>query len=173
MNTLKKLKKLKKSKGFTLLELIVVVSIIAILVVIGVPQMNDLIERNRVKTAANSMNSGIQIARSEAIKRNGTVTFELSNSQWQVMAGNELITLSHNEISDNVTQNTLPNGATSLTFNNMGMLSIGADGLANITRITLEGEKTGYRLWINVTNSGGSRVCNPDDTGNTSSIVGC
>lgn len=162
-----------KQVGFSLLELMITISIVVILTVIATPSLTEIIEKNKIKTAANSMNNGIQVARSEAIKRNTSVKFNLANSQWNVTSGDEIIALSQAEIGSTVEQATLPTGANSLTFNNVGMLSLDPDGLANITRIILSSPKTEYKLWVTLSNSGASRVCNPDEETLNTSIIGC
>lgn len=162
-----------KQVGFTLLELMITISIVVISTIVATPALTELIEKNKIRTAANSMNNGIQVARSEAIKRNSSVNFNLANSQWNVTSGDEIIALSQAEISGTIEQETLPNGANSLTFNNVGMLSLDPDGLANINRIILSSPKTEYKLWVTISNSGGSRVCDPNEKTLNTSIIGC
>ncbi len=60
-------------KGFTLIELMITVVIVAILLTVGIPGFQELINSNRLTTAANSFLTSINLARSEAIKRNSRV----------------------------------------------------------------------------------------------------
>jgi type IV fimbrial biogenesis protein FimT len=62
-----------KSKGFTLIELMVTLAIAAIVITIGVPSFRQTINSNRLITVANSFIASINLARSEAIKRNSRV----------------------------------------------------------------------------------------------------
>jgi len=62
-----------KSAGFTLLEIMIVVAIIGILAAIAVPSYQDMLERNRLKQAAEGLKSDMQFARTEAIKRSNNV----------------------------------------------------------------------------------------------------
>jgi len=55
------------TKGFTLIELMVAVLIIGIITLIGVPNLSILIEKNRLKTANNSVYLILQAARNNAI----------------------------------------------------------------------------------------------------------
>lgn len=61
------------SAGFTAIELMVVVAIVAILTALAAPSFQPLIERWRVRDAAENMASTMYLARSEAIKRSGNV----------------------------------------------------------------------------------------------------
>jgi type IV fimbrial biogenesis protein FimT len=60
--------------GFTLVELMVTVSILAILLAIGVPSLRDFLVKQQVSADVNALNSAFRLARSEALKRSGTVS---------------------------------------------------------------------------------------------------
>ena len=64
----------RRSAGFTITEMLIVVAIMGILAAIATPYMGDMIRRQRIKTAAFDVFSSLAFARSEAIKRNTTVT---------------------------------------------------------------------------------------------------
>ncbi|MBU4424053.1 MAG: GspH/FimT family pseudopilin [Gammaproteobacteria bacterium] len=63
----------RQARGFTLLEVMVVVAILAILAALASPSFTPLIERWRVRDAAESLTSTLYFARSEAIKRGGNI----------------------------------------------------------------------------------------------------
>jgi type IV fimbrial biogenesis protein FimT len=63
-----------RARGFTMLELLVVVAIAALLFAIGVPTFRNASLGARLSAAANNLLASIQLARSEAIKRNLAVT---------------------------------------------------------------------------------------------------
>ena len=56
--------------GFTLLELMITLSVLAILASLGVPAMQEMLERNRLKSAAQALAEDLQWVRGEAIRRN-------------------------------------------------------------------------------------------------------
>ena len=59
--------------GFTVIELMIVILIAAILMMVGVPSFTSFVINNRLTTEANSLVTTIQVARSEAVKRNSPV----------------------------------------------------------------------------------------------------
>jgi prepilin-type N-terminal cleavage/methylation domain-containing protein len=60
----------ERSPGFTLLELMITLSVLAILASLGVPAMQEMLERNRLKGAAQALAEDLQWVRGEAIRRN-------------------------------------------------------------------------------------------------------
>ena len=73
--------------GFTAIELMVVVSIVAILAALAAPSFTPLIERWRVRQAAENLTSSLYFARSEAIKRGGGIALDATggwDKGWKV-----------------------------------------------------------------------------------------
>ena len=61
-------------RGFTLIELLVVMTLLAVMLGLGVPSFRNFIASQRVKSAAYELSTSMLLARSEAIKRNTSVT---------------------------------------------------------------------------------------------------
>ncbi|WP_287366858.1 GspH/FimT family pseudopilin, partial [Thauera sp.] len=73
------------AKGVTLIELMVGIAILTILFGIAVPNFRVWIQNGKVRTAAESIQNGLQVARVEAIQRNRQVQFDLRDgSSWTV-----------------------------------------------------------------------------------------
>ncbi|MEP7070442.1 MAG: GspH/FimT family pseudopilin [Usitatibacter sp.] len=69
--------------GFTLVELMIVLVILATLSALAAPSMSKMIRNQRVKTASFDTFAGLVLARSEAIKRNTSVTLTpVNSSDW-------------------------------------------------------------------------------------------
>lgn len=66
--------------GFTLIELLIGVAIVGILLSLGVPAFSDYMRNTRVRTHADAINSALKLARSEAVRRNVYVRFQLVNT---------------------------------------------------------------------------------------------
>jgi len=72
-----------KSAGFTLIELLMVVAIAGIILSIGVPAFQSMVTNNRLTTLANSMVGALNIARSEAIKKNQLLVVRKTGTDWK------------------------------------------------------------------------------------------
>lgn len=66
--------------GFTLIELLVGMSIVAILLGLGVPSFATFLQSSKLSSAAQGYLTGVQLARTEAIRRNQAVEFVLTNT---------------------------------------------------------------------------------------------
>jgi type IV fimbrial biogenesis protein FimT len=56
-------------RGFTFIELLTTLTIVSILAAIAVPNMRTFLQNNRLATSGNNLLHALQIARTEAIKR--------------------------------------------------------------------------------------------------------
>lgn len=80
---------MKEETGFTLTELITTIAIAALLIGIAVPAFQETIASSRLTSAANQFIAALNLARSEAIKRNIRVTVCPSNNQATCTGGSQ------------------------------------------------------------------------------------
>ena len=71
-----------RQHGFTAIELMVVVFIVAIITAAAAPSMSAMIRTQRLRTATFDLFSALNLARSEAIKRNRDVTVAPTAGSW-------------------------------------------------------------------------------------------
>lgn len=64
---------MNKNKGFSLIELMVVIAIIGIIASMAVPALMNMLQRNRLKTAVQSLQDDLQYARTLAIKQSQNI----------------------------------------------------------------------------------------------------
>ena len=70
----------RKQGGFSLVELMVTVTLIAFLVMLAIPSFSQWIANARLRSAAEEVVNGVRMAQAEAMRRNRTVAFVLTNS---------------------------------------------------------------------------------------------
>lgn len=68
------------SRGMTLIELVVAFAVMALLIGLGMPSLADWMQNVRVRGTAESLSGVLQMARSEAVRTNGTVIFQVTTS---------------------------------------------------------------------------------------------
>jgi len=69
-----------RQKGASLIELMIGLVIMAILLSIGLPAFGLWIQNAQNRTAAESIQNGLQLARTEAVRRNTNVRFDLTSA---------------------------------------------------------------------------------------------
>lgn len=66
--------------GFSLIELMVTIALVSILLTLGVPSFSAIMRNMTLTSQANNFVAAINLARSEAIRRNTAVTLSASTS---------------------------------------------------------------------------------------------
>jgi type IV fimbrial biogenesis protein FimT len=157
-------------RGFTLVELMVTVSVVALLTAIAVPTLRSVVENGRIRSATQSLQNGLALARTEAVRLNTQVQFVLSSSGWSIQRlsdGVELQSASGRDGSAGVSITPTPADADRITFNTLGRPTINPDGSAQLSRLDIESENpsgsSNYRpLAIQLVSGGVARLCEPN-----------
>ncbi|MDW7746179.1 GspH/FimT family pseudopilin [Halomonas sp.] len=132
--------KVTKLKGFTLIELLVTIAVIIIMATIAVPSFQNLVASNRFAADYNQILTGLNYARSEAVKRRADVSVVMSASgavPWklEVTAGpsGAVSTLRVMEARDNRVAIESKSGDFSVTFNPLGRRENCSDDPCEVT----------------------------------------
>jgi type IV fimbrial biogenesis protein FimT len=157
----------------SLIELAIGLVILGILIAAGAPSFMAWIQNTQIRTTAESLQNGLQVARNEAVRRNARVEFILGGgTTWTVMtvgaAPESVQSRSGSEGSVNVILTETPGGATTVTFNGFGRVDANADGSAPLTRIDLDVPTSvipaadSRDLSITIGGGGQIRMCDPN-----------
>jgi type IV fimbrial biogenesis protein FimT len=64
-------------RGFTIIELMIAVTLVAVIMAIAAPSLAAWLQNAQIRTASEAIQSGLQVARTEAVRRNSTVRFQM------------------------------------------------------------------------------------------------
>ena len=114
---------MRLQRGFTLIEMALVLGIVGVLISLATPMMRDLIVNNRLKTVSTDLHSSLTYARSEAIKRNGTISLVPVDTSawaqgWSVRSGTTVL-----QLQDAYASVTVSGPAASVSFAGSGRLT--------------------------------------------------
>jgi type IV fimbrial biogenesis protein FimT len=155
-----------KSSGMTIIELMMGITILAIVLGLAAPSFSQWTRNLQIRNAAESIANGLQRARAEAVSRNTDVAFGLgADSAWTVTVvapAAVVATRSASEGSQNVTRTVLPGGATTITFNNLGIAVANADASASLAQIDLVADGGNKNLRVEIGVGGIARMCDPN-----------
>lgn len=153
-------------RGFSLVELMVTVAVLSLLMTLAVPSFAEWIQNSRIRTAAESIQNGLQVARAEAVRRNARVEFALvgTGGGWVVRfagGGATIQERSGSEGAGGVVVSAVPEDATTVVFDGLGR----ADN--TLTQIDIDvptsalpaAQSRDLRITIG---TGGVRMCDPN-----------
>ena len=163
----------RTQKGFSLIELMIAVAIIAIVSAIAFPSYRVWVQNTKIRTTADSILNGLQIARAEAVKRNVPVQFALgANSDWTVSCFNPLdcpATIQSRSTGDGsstaITVITTPPAKNTVVFTNLGTVAPAPVPFCRVdvdisTSVLTAAESRELRVTLGV--GGNARMCDPN-----------
>jgi len=171
--------------GLTLVELAVVMTVAAILYTQAAPMFSVWIGNTQTRTAAESIQNGLQLARGEAIRRNRLVQLvftEGANASWTVGCANPVDNGTPNvddpgdclpviqarasgETSAQPQMGVVPADATTITFDSLGRVVANLDGSDTAAQIDVANPIVGTSdrrtLRLALGAAGNIRMCDP------------
>lgn len=171
------LRRADPERGVTLIELMIGLAIVAIVLALGVPSFSVWIQNSRLRNAAESILSGMQLARAEAVTRNAPVRFVLgTGSEWTVGCVNATATCpatiqkrAAGDGSSGTISVTAAQGKT-ITFDVLGRMSAPVLPAGTVaatfdvdSSALAEDDSRDLRITVNA--AGGIRMCDPHVTG--------
>ncbi len=159
----------KTASGFTLVEMMIAIAIFALLVLAALPEVRTWVQNTQIRTAGEGILNGLQLARTEAVRRNTDMELEMIGvSGWNAkVASSGLVVQSRpsGEGSGNAVLVVKPDGATKVTFNGLGRLVANGDASPSITEIKIDSTAISAastrELCLTVSSGGAVRMCDP------------
>jgi type IV fimbrial biogenesis protein FimU len=78
-------------RGFTLIELMIILILLSIVIGIAIPNLSRLIRNHQIETQAQTLNSLLQFARTEAVVGRTSVTLANNANNWTVTRGGQTL----------------------------------------------------------------------------------
>lgn len=166
------LKSAKTMDGFTLAEIMVATAILGILLAVAAPNFRAWILNSQIHAAAESVQTGLQRARAEAVKRNRVVEFVLQGgNSWAIINPADLSKLEQSSESaqlKTVSTTAAPVGATRLAFDVTGLPLAFSPTDGSPALISLAFDSTvldaseSKDLMVTISFSGSVRMCDPN-----------
>lgn len=171
----------RRGLGFSMVELFIVLAIIAIVIMMALPAFRTWLQNTQIRTAAEAVQNGLQVARNEAVRRNAHVEFILTNPDvtggtgWcvrLVSTDEDVQCKPGGEGSQNVVLKPTPGGATTITFNGLGRVPTtppnNRDGSAFLSQVDMDITDVTYNdkreMRILITPGGQIKMCDPNVT---------
>lgn len=157
-----------RARGFTLIELLIAMSIFALLMMLAGPMYAEFMANTQVRSAAESILSGVRRAQAEAIRHNTPARFILNGStDWEVKAPDQ------DAVDKSIQKYYFVEGSkdavpvadtgTTVTFNGFGRIVPNADASPsmNLINVTAPGSNRALRVLIGTAGAAGVKLCDP------------
>lgn len=162
-----RLRGLRGLRGISLIEMAVVISILGIVVAAGAPAFSTWMANSQIRSTAESIQSGLQLARAEAVRRNTNVGFELRPTQdvlWRVCCTAAGQALQQQPLNQAANIAITPSSAVTYTFNGIGRVVNWNSTWGNVVAFGVNRPSTdsGVRnMQVELGSAGTVRTCHP------------
>jgi type IV fimbrial biogenesis protein FimT len=132
----------KAISGFTLVELVATLGVFAIVMSIAVPSFRSFTAAQSIRTAGFTLTSSLVLARSEAVKRNQTVTLSPVGANWShgwILSAGGVDIGKQGPLRSGVT--VAPGAPTAIAFDGTGRVS-GVVGTVRVPLSVVSGSRT-------------------------------
>lgn len=176
-----------RTQGFTLVELLVAMAVLGLLLVSALPSYSEFIRNSQIRSVGQSIETGLQMARAEAVRSNAQVQFRLpgtlagtaaaGGTDWVVLRAQDATpTVFDQQVNARIEPNasslarvgvaTATGGAAAapgaglpatITFTGLGRLS----GATSARQIDITGPAGSRRLAVQLSPGGDVRLCDP------------
>lgn len=160
-----------RRSGFSLIEVMIALALVVLVLMLGLPALSSALASLRVRAVAEGILAGLQIARTEAVRRNQPVSFRLDSETgggWSVLLVSDGSVLQAKPSSEGGSINVQADLGTTLTFNNLGQRTTPAGGVLSFSLTNPVGDcqpSGSIRcLSLLVQPSGEVRLCDPQRT---------
>ena len=161
---------MRLESGFTIVELMIGIAILAFMMGVAVPNFTIWIQNLQIRAGAEGILSGLQVARTEAVRRNVNVQLALTSppqTGWAVSVpatGETVQSRPASEGAANAIVN-IAGGGTTVTFNGLGRRVNNADASPLIDQIDVDSSvlaaADSRELRIVIGTGGTIRLCEP------------
>lgn len=163
---------LPRKRGFTLVELLIAVAVLGILTALALPSFTQWIANTKIRSTTESILAGFQLARTEAVRRNGSVQVVLgTNTGWtvtHVASGDVIQTRPATEGSDKISLVITVGGAPvaaggtgTVSFNGLGRVANATPITQVLVDSTAIAAASSRELQIRINAGGEARACDP------------
>jgi len=71
----------RRTRGFSILELMIGLGLLGVLLMLAMPTFTQMLQNTKLRAGTEAISAGLQLARSEALRRNQAVEFVLTDSE--------------------------------------------------------------------------------------------
>jgi type IV fimbrial biogenesis protein FimT len=159
-------------EGISLIEILIALVVLGLLLALGAPSFSVFMKNAQIRDGASAVQNGLQVARTEAIKRNEVVTFTLPGpgTSWTVASASTTIEAYDGATGNSTVEVSVPPPAAlpvAIAFDGLGKTTLIEQATIELTNPIAgacdTGPSTGDMRCLNVVVSVGGQIkmCDP------------